>query len=105
METLTLAEGRELTYDTYGDPDGMAVIFSHGIFDSRLIRNPDEQVTASFGLRMIAADQPGVGGSTPLKGRRMVDWGHARRWCPCGVRTRPRSRRRSRARLGDPWGW
>ena len=75
METLTLADGRELTYDTYGDPDGMPVIFNHGVFDSRLIRNPDEQLTASLGLRMIAADQPGVGGSTPMKGRRMVDWG------------------------------
>jgi pimeloyl-ACP methyl ester carboxylesterase len=75
METLTLADGRALTYDTYGDPDGMPVIFSHGVFDSRLIRNPDEQLTASLGVRMIAADQPGVGGSTPMKGRRMVDWG------------------------------
>jgi pimeloyl-ACP methyl ester carboxylesterase len=75
METLTLADGRELTYDTYGDPDGMPVIFSHGVFDSRLIRNPDEQLTASLGLRLIAADQPGVGGSTPMNGRRMVDWG------------------------------
>jgi pimeloyl-ACP methyl ester carboxylesterase len=75
VETLTLADGRELTYDTYGDPDGMPVIFNHGVFDSRLIRNPDEQLTASLGLRMIAADQPGVGGSTSMKGRRMVDWG------------------------------
>ena len=33
METLTLADGRELTYDTYGDPDGMPVIFNHGVFD------------------------------------------------------------------------
>ena len=75
METLTLADGRDLTYETYGDPDGMPVVFNHGVFDSRLIRNPDEQLTASLGLRMIAADQPGVGGSTPMKGRRMVDWG------------------------------
>ncbi len=75
MNTLTLADGRELTYDTYGDPDGQPVIFSHGLSDSRLIRNPDEQLTASLGLRMIAADQPGVGGSTPKKGRKMVDWG------------------------------
>jgi pimeloyl-ACP methyl ester carboxylesterase len=72
---LTLADGRELTYDTYGDPEGMPVIFSHGIFDSRLIRNPDEQLTSSLGVLMIAADQPGVGGSTPMQGRRMVDWG------------------------------
>lgn len=75
METLTLADGRDLTYDTYGDPDGLPVIFSHGVSDSRLIRNPDEELTKSLGVRMIAADQPGVGGSTPQKGRRMVDWG------------------------------
>ena len=75
METLTLADGRDLTYDTYGDPDGLPVIFSHGLSDSRLIRNPDEELTRSLGVRMIAADQPGVGGSTPQKGRRMVDWG------------------------------
>ena len=75
MNTLSLADGRDLTYDTYGDPDGLPVIFSHGLSDSRLIRNPDEGLTASLGVRMIAADQPGVGGSTPQKGRRMVDWG------------------------------
>ncbi len=75
METLTLADGRDLTYGTYGDPDGTPVIFSHGLSDSRLIRNPDESLTASLGVWMIAADQPGVGGSTPQKGRRMVDWG------------------------------
>jgi len=75
VEQLTLADGRDLAYDTYGDPDGVPVIFSHGLSDSRLIRNPDEALTASLGIRMIAADQPGVGGSTPEKGRRMVDWG------------------------------
>jgi pimeloyl-ACP methyl ester carboxylesterase len=75
METLTLDDGRELTYDTYGDPDGTPVIFSHGVFDSRLIRNPDTELTASLGVWMIAADQPGVGGSTPKKGRRVVEWG------------------------------
>ena len=75
MDTLTLADGRQLSYDVYGDPDGVPVIFSHGLSDSRLIRNPDEELTRSLGVRMIAADQPGVGGSTPQRGRRMVDWG------------------------------
>lgn len=75
MEELTLADGRTLAYDVYGDPDGLPVIFSHGLSDSRLIRNPDDALTASLGVRMIAADQPGVGGSTPQPGRRMVDWG------------------------------
>ena len=51
------------------------MIFNHGLSDSRLIRNPDDSVTASLGLRVIAADQPGVGGSSPQKKRRMIDWG------------------------------
>lgn len=75
METLTLQDGRVLTYDVYGDPDGTPVIFNHGLSDSRLIRNPDESFTASLGVRVIVADQPGVGGSTRQKDRRMVDWG------------------------------
>lgn len=75
METFVLPDGRNLTYDVYGDPAGTPVIFNHGLSDSRLIRNPDESLTASLGVRVIAADQPGVGGSTPLKDRRMIDWG------------------------------
>ena len=75
MQTMTLADGRTLAYDTYGDPDGVPVVFCHGLSDSRLIRNPDEALTASLGVRVIAADQPGVGGSSPQPGRTMADWG------------------------------
>jgi len=72
---MTLSDGRELTYDIYGDPDGVPVIFSHGFSDAHVIRHPDDSLTASLGVRWIAADQPGVGGSTPMNGRKMVDWG------------------------------
>ena len=75
VKTLKLSDGRYLAYDEYGDPDGTPVIFNHGLADSRLIRNPDDAVTASLGVRVIAADQPGVGGSSPQPGRKMVDWG------------------------------
>ena len=74
-DILTLSDGRVLTYDIYGDPDGTPVIFNHGLSDSRLIRNPDDALTASLRVRIIVADQPGVGGSSPQKGRKMVDWG------------------------------
>lgn len=74
-ETMRLSDGRALTYDIFGDPEGTPVIFSHGFSDSHLIRHPDDSLTASLGVRWIAADQPGVGGSTPMKGRKMVDWG------------------------------
>lgn len=75
MRTMTLADGRVISFDTYGDPDGVPVIFNHGFTDSRRIRNPDESLTASLGVWVIAPDQPGVGGSSPLPNRRMVDWG------------------------------
>lgn len=74
-ETMTLSDGRTLAYDSYGDPDGTPVIFSHGFSDSHIIRNPDDTLTASLGVRWIAADQPGVGGSSPKKDRKIADWG------------------------------
>ncbi len=67
MEKLTLSDGRILAYDEYGAPDGIPLIFNHGLSDSRLIRNPDEALTQSLGVRVIAADQPGVGSSSPKK--------------------------------------
>jgi pimeloyl-ACP methyl ester carboxylesterase len=70
-----LDDGRTLAYEDYGDPSGTPVVFTHGYGDSRLIRNPDEAFTASLGVRVIAPDQPGVGGSSPHPGRRMIDWG------------------------------
>lgn len=75
MQKLTLSDGRELAFELYGDPEGTPVIFNHGFSDSRLIRNPDESLTKSLGVRVVAADQPGVGGSSPQKKRQMVDWG------------------------------
>jgi pimeloyl-ACP methyl ester carboxylesterase len=75
VQTLQLSDGRDLAYDEYGSPDGTPVIFNHGLSDSALIRNPDNDLTASLGVRVIAADQPGVGGSSPQPGRTMVDWG------------------------------
>ena len=75
MKTMKLADGRTLAYDDYGDPQGRPVVFTHGFGDSRLIRNPDDDLTASLGVRVIAPDQPGIGGSSPKPGRKMIDWG------------------------------
>src|SRR4051812_29914311 len=75
MYILKLSDGRKLSYIEYGEPKGRPVIFSHGFSDSSLIRNPDETLVKNLGLRVIAADQPGVGESSPLPGRKMVDWG------------------------------
>ena len=62
---MTLSDGRTLAFDSYGAPDGTPVIFSHGFSDSHVLRHPDDGLTASLGVRWIAADQPGVGGLEP----------------------------------------
>jgi pimeloyl-ACP methyl ester carboxylesterase len=71
---IELADGRTVTYEEWGDPDGEPVFFQHGTGDSRLARHPDESLTASLGIRLITADRPGVGGSTRKKGRTLLDW-------------------------------
>jgi pimeloyl-ACP methyl ester carboxylesterase len=52
----------------------MPVLFQHGTGDSRLCKYPDDSVAAGLGIRLVTADRPGVGGSTPYKHRRILDW-------------------------------
>lgn len=62
-ETLTLPDGRTLCFDDVGDGDGRPVLFLHGTPDSRRARHPDDRVAAAAGVRLIAVDRPGMGGS------------------------------------------
>ena len=61
--TFTLADGRRLSYDDVGAPDGRPVVYLHGCPDSRLTRHPDDGIAAELGVRLIAVDRPGYGGS------------------------------------------
>lgn len=74
MQTMTLTSGRRLSYDIYGDPNGTPVVYCHGLSDSRVVRNSDEALTQSLGVKIIAVDQPGVGGSTAQRGRTLKNW-------------------------------
>lgn len=71
MVQLKLKDGRSLAYESYGDPNGVPVIFSHGLSDSRFCRHFDDELTKSLGVHIISVDQPGVGGSSnvPLSRR------------------------------------
>lgn len=62
---FTLPDGRTLGYDDVGDPAGWPVIYLHGTPDSRLARHPDDTLTAAAGVRLLAVDRPGYGGSSP----------------------------------------
>jgi len=74
MLQLELADGRTVAYEVTGDPDGVPVLFQHGTGDSRLCKHPDDAVTASVGVRLVTADRPGVGGSSPFPHRGILDW-------------------------------
>jgi pimeloyl-ACP methyl ester carboxylesterase len=74
METLVTADGRTLAYEVVGDPDGTPVFWQHGTGDSRLCKHPDDAATAALGVKLVTADRPGVGCSSPKKPRRILDW-------------------------------
>jgi pimeloyl-ACP methyl ester carboxylesterase len=61
--SVVLSDGRSLAYDDAGDPDGSPVVFFHGTPDSRRARHPDDQLAAAAGVRLVAVDRPGIGGS------------------------------------------
>ena len=71
----TLPEGRTLTYAELGDPAGHPVIYFHGSPSSRLepLMIGDETLRR-HGLRVVAPDRPGMGGSVFVRGRGMADW-------------------------------
>ncbi|MER5683169.1 hypothetical protein [Streptomyces sp. NPDC002205] len=72
------ADGRVIAVEVVGEPDAPAVLFCHGLADSRLAVYDFAGAAHALGLRLIAPDRPGIGGT---EGRRL----------PRVVRTRPDS--------------
>jgi pimeloyl-ACP methyl ester carboxylesterase len=52
--------------DDVGDPVGVPLLYLHGTPDSRLARPADDGPAARTGVRLLALDRPGYGGSDPL---------------------------------------
>jgi pimeloyl-ACP methyl ester carboxylesterase len=71
--SIRLRDGRKLAYVESGNLEGMPVVFLHGNPGSRLMRHPDDALTASLGVRLIAPDRPGYGQSDFKKGRTLLD--------------------------------
>jgi pimeloyl-ACP methyl ester carboxylesterase len=61
-----VAGGRVVMLDDVGRPDGVPVLYLHGTPDSRLARPADDGLAADVGVRVLAPDRPGYGGSDPL---------------------------------------
>lgn len=64
-EGLRLADGRWLAYSDNGDPEGLPLIFMHGLGGSRHLRHPDDTLLLRHGIRLIIPERPGCGDSDP----------------------------------------
>lgn len=73
-EHHTLADGRTLAYSEFGDPKGIPVFHAHGGPGSRIEGRIFDRAAHARGYRIIVTDRPGMGESTYLEGRRLLDY-------------------------------
>ncbi|MGB0972236.1 MAG: alpha/beta fold hydrolase [Mycobacterium sp.] len=69
-----LPDGRTIAYVEVGDPAGDPVFYLHGGPGSRLEAALFHDAAERHGVRLIAVDRPGMGRSTFLSGRALLDW-------------------------------
>ena len=69
-----LSDGRRLAYTDLGDPDGPCTFFFHGGPGSRLYPVYLDDELRRCGVRIVAPDRPGYGGSSPSPDRRLTAW-------------------------------
>jgi len=73
IEYVTTDDGRRLTVDVTGAPDGYPVFLLHGTPGSRNGPKPRGIVLYRLGLQLICYDRPGYGGSDRNEGRTVRD--------------------------------
>lgn len=73
-QRFQLADGRQLSYATYGDPAGWPVLYFHGIPTSRIEARFFAAAACRMGCYLIAIDRPGYGSSTFQCNRRISHW-------------------------------
>jgi hypothetical protein len=73
-DTLTLPDGRKLGYAQYGLLTGRPILYLHGLPGSRLEAASYDELGLKLGARIIAADRPGIGWSSPHPGRTLLDY-------------------------------
>jgi len=71
---VSLSDGRRLAYAEYGDPQGHPTLYFHGLPGSRLEAVLAAQSAATAGIRLIASDRPGIGGSDRQPRRTLLHW-------------------------------
>lgn len=67
-------DGSVITVEAAGEQGGRPVLFCHGLADSRLAVRPFGPAARELGLRLVAPDRPGIGGTDRRSLHRLVDW-------------------------------
>lgn len=73
-ESITLADGRILSFADIGHGSDFPVIYFHGFPGSRLEAAFSKDIVAQNGVRVIAVERPGYGSSTFDALRTLSDW-------------------------------
>jgi pimeloyl-ACP methyl ester carboxylesterase len=74
-DAITLPDRRRLSWHEFGDPDGAPVIYTAGTPVSGLGGGWYDETARAAGLRWIAPDKPGYGGSDYQRKRTLLTWG------------------------------
>src|SRR4051794_27347587 len=69
---VTVGAGRTLRVRD-GGADGPVVVVHHGTPGAGLLFGPEAESAARLGIRLVAYDRPGYGGSTPQRDRTVAD--------------------------------
>jgi len=69
IQSLSLADGRQLTWQEFGLPDGQPVFYFHGGGSHSLEAGIFHREAVQKRIRLIATNRPGAGGSTLCPGR------------------------------------
>jgi pimeloyl-ACP methyl ester carboxylesterase len=74
-DVLRLPDGRRMRVVTTGPADGLPVVYCHGAIGTPLERSVAlEALTRELGVRHLAIDRPGIGGSDRSAGRTLSDF-------------------------------
>jgi pimeloyl-ACP methyl ester carboxylesterase len=71
---LRARDGRVIAVEVVGDDDATPVLLCHGLADSRLAAQSLQLAARDLGLRVIAPDRPGIGGTDRRWLRWLADW-------------------------------
>lgn len=72
--SITLQDGRKLTYYELGDPNGKPVFNCHGGLVNGLDIAYAHAAAKKAGIRIISPNRPGIDGSSFVKNRKLLDW-------------------------------